>query len=155
MPGRWQRLDHVNLFKMHGIVCNKALQVVYRHTFLNQNPAAHGLTRMWADPPGRQWERVLLLDEPERLKIMTPGDQAQISLDIDAGRAGQRTWGDTVSIVSGKLYFQHMFAVCPNRLTPGGHNHSIFCRGGTGPYQALSTLNLNYAELTGVFAVIT
>jgi hypothetical protein len=89
MPIGWTRLGDVAFLNMLGTVCNKPLQVVDRHPLFNQNPAAHGLTRMGANPPHRQWKGVLLLNEPECFKISALGNEIDISLDIDVGWTGQ------------------------------------------------------------------
>jgi len=155
VPGRRARLGDIDLLNVEGMARNKPLEVVDRHPVFNQNATAHGLTRMRADPSHGQRKRVLLLDEPECLKISALGDEADISLDIDVGRTGQRTGGDAVSIMTGELEFQDMFAVCPHTITLGRYHHAVFCGRGTGPQKTLPAGNLNHAHLTGMFPVVT
>jgi hypothetical protein len=71
---------------------------------------------MRADPTNAEWHGQPFPDKLERLNVLALGDEGKISLDVNAGRTGQLTGGNTVTIVFFEEEFEHELASLLNLL---------------------------------------
>lgn len=71
------------------------MQFADRQRLVNLGAGTFPLAGMMADPAADPWERVLVLEELERLLVTAVIDQGDEALNGDVGRAGGLTGGGT------------------------------------------------------------
>jgi hypothetical protein len=116
--------------------------------FFYQVAVAFVFAGMRADPTNGEWHGKTLPDELERLNVLALGDEGNISLNVDAGRTGQLTGGNTVTIVFLEEEFEHELTSLLNLLRVSGYRHSFLDFSTAGGLEVWFAFHLNHAEAT-------
>jgi hypothetical protein len=103
---------------------------------------------MRADPTNGEGHGQPLSDEPERLDVLALGDEGNISLNVNAGRTGQLTGSNAVTIVFLEEEFEHELASLLNLLRIGGYHHALLDFSTAGGLKVWFAFHLNHAEAT-------
>jgi hypothetical protein len=116
--------------------------------FFHQVAVAFVFAEMRADPTNGEWHGQPLPDELERLNVLALGDEGKISLNVNAGRTGQLTGGNTVTIVFFEEEFEHELTSLLNLLRVGGYHHTFLDFSTAGGLEVWFAFHLNHAEAT-------
>jgi hypothetical protein len=133
---------------VHFVVGYKTLEMIDIYGFFYQVAVAFVFAEMRADPTNGEWHGKALPDELERLNVLALGDEGNISLNVDAGRTGQLTGGNTVTIVFLEKEFEHELTGLLNLLRVSGYHHSFLDFSTAGGLEVWFTFHLNHAEAT-------
>jgi hypothetical protein len=116
--------------------------------FFHQVAVAFVFAEMRADPTNGEWHGQPLPNELERLDVLALGDEGNISLNVNTGRTGQLTGGNTVTIVLLEEEFEHELTSLLNFLRVGGYHHAFLDFSTAGGLEVWFAFHLNHAEAT-------
>ncbi len=133
---------------MHLVVGYKTLEMIDVDGFFHQVAVAFVFAEMRADPTNGEWHGQPLSNELERLNVFPLGDEGDISLNIDASRAGQLTGSNAVTVVFFEEEFEHELSSLLNLLRVGGYHHAFLDFSAAGGLEVWFAFHLNHAEAT-------
>jgi hypothetical protein len=133
---------------MHLVVGYKPFEMVDIDGFFHQVSVAFVFAEMRADSTNGEWHGQPLPDELERLNVLALRDEGNISLNVNTGRTGQLTGGNSVTIVLLEEEFEHELTSLLNFLRVGGYHHAFLDLSAAGGLEMWFAFHLNHAEAT-------
>ena len=131
------------------VIGYKTLYMVDPDGFVHQVATASHFALSYTHPSANGGQGVAFLDQAESLPVVAEPRQAQISLDIHSGRAGQLSGTYTVCVVIGEEQRKRGPPGTRDPVAPGDDLHSVPDPGGAGGQQPGGVLDLHHAKKAG------